>query len=134
MRIRDLLQILMQAALLWSALSTIELVAYQARRRDPEQLMVVGTYRPVEVILGEHPLKSVKRELQAHALCHELPLEYLTEKAVREYLAARFPRHQSYGRLARIIHRRTEGNPLFLVNVVEYLVNEKLIVQEGEIW
>ena len=118
----------------WSDFSTIDLVSYLARRRDPTQLMVVGTYRPVEVILGEHPLKSVKRELQAHALCHELPLEYLTEKAVREYLAARFPRHQSYGRLARIIHGRTEGNPLFMVNVVEYLVNEKLIIQEGEIW
>ena len=118
----------------WSDFSTIDLISYVARRRDPARLMVVGTYRPVDLILGEHPLRSVKRELQAHALCHELPLEYLTEKAVWEYLAARFPRHQSYGRLARIIHRRTEGNPLFMVNVVEYLVNEKVIIQEEGMW
>jgi DNA-binding winged helix-turn-helix (wHTH) protein/tetratricopeptide (TPR) repeat protein len=118
----------------WSDFSTIDLISYVARRRDPARLLVVGTYRPVEVILGEPPLKSVKRELQAHTLCHELPLEYLSEKAVREYLDSRFPRHQFYGRLAGIIHRRTEGNPLFMVNVVEYLVNEKLILKEGGIW
>ena len=39
--------------------------------------MVIGTYRPVDVILSDHPLKGVKRELQAHGLCQELPLEYL---------------------------------------------------------
>ena len=56
--------------------------------------MVIGTYRPVDVILGEHPLKSVKRELQAHGLCQELPLEYLTEEAIERYLAVKFPGHR----------------------------------------
>ena len=59
----------------WSDYSTLDLIAYLARRRDAARLMVIGTYRPVDVILGEHPLKSVKRELQAHGLCQELPLE-----------------------------------------------------------
>jgi len=118
----------------WSDYSTIDLISYLARRRDPARLMIVGTYRPVEVVLSDHPLKSVKRELQAHALCNELPLEYLSEKDVREYLSNRFARHQFYGRLARIIHRRTEGNPLFMVNVAEYLVDTKLIVQDEGIW
>jgi predicted ATPase/DNA-binding winged helix-turn-helix (wHTH) protein len=118
----------------WSDYSTIDLISYLARRRDPARLMVVGTYRPVEVILGDHPLKSVKRELQAHGLCNELPLEYLTEKSVAQYLSARFPRHQFYGRLARMIHRRTEGNPLFMVNVTEYLVDTKLIIEDEGTW
>src|SRR5262249_15909045 len=118
----------------WSDFSTIDLISYLARRRDPARLMIVGTYRPVEVILDEHPVKSVKRELQAHGLCNELPLEYLTEKAVAEYLASRFPGHQFFGRLARIIHRRTEGNPLFMVNVIEYLVDEGSVTQVDGTW
>ena len=61
----------------WSDYSTLDLVSYLARRRDPARLMVIGTYRPVEVILVEHPLKGVKRELQAHGLCHELALQCL---------------------------------------------------------
>ena len=61
----------------WSDYSTLDLISYLARRRDRARLIVVGTYRPVDVILGEHPLKAVKRELQAHGLCKELPLEVL---------------------------------------------------------
>jgi DNA-binding winged helix-turn-helix (wHTH) protein/tetratricopeptide (TPR) repeat protein len=118
----------------WSDYSTLDLISYLARRRDSAQLMVIGTYRPVEVILEEHPLKAVKRELQAHGLCEELPLGYLTEKAIAEYLSMKFPRHHFSGRLARMIHSRTEGNPLFMVNVVEYLVDEKLIAEHDGTW
>ena len=79
------------------------------------------------VILGDHPLKAVKRELHAHALSRELPLDYLTEEAVAQYLEVRFPRHQLPKRLARLVHRRSEGNPLFMVNLAEYLVDEQII-------
>jgi predicted ATPase len=76
----------------------------------------------------------VKRELQAHGLCHELPLEYLAEEVVAEYLTARFPFHQFPSRLRRTIYRRTEGNPLFMVNLVEYLTDEEIIVEEQGTW
>jgi predicted ATPase len=118
----------------WSDHSTLDLISYLARRRDPSRLMLIGTYRPVEVILDEHPLKGVKRELQAHGLCKELPLAYLSEEATAEYLSARFPRHELSRRLARMIHRRTEGNPLFMVNVVQYLVDENISVEDQGKW
>jgi predicted ATPase/DNA-binding winged helix-turn-helix (wHTH) protein len=118
----------------WSDYSTLDLVSYLARRRDPARLMVIGTYRPVDVILADHPLKAVKRELQAHGLCHELPLEYLAEEVVTEYLAARFPFHHLPGRLRRIIYHRTDGNPLFMVNLVEYLTDKNVIFEEQGIW
>jgi tetratricopeptide (TPR) repeat protein len=96
--------------------------------------MIIGTYRPVDVILSEHPLKSVKRELQAHRLCQELPLEYLSIAAVEEYLAVRFPGHEFPAQLGRTICQRTEGNPLFIVNLVEYLIDQKIIAEEGGKW
>jgi DNA-binding winged helix-turn-helix (wHTH) protein/predicted ATPase len=118
----------------WSDYSTLDLISYLARRPDPARLMVIGTYRPVDVIVVDHPLKGVKRELQAHNLCHELPLEYLTEEAVAKYLKARFPSHQLPARLRRTIYQRTEGNPLFMVNLVEYLIDQKMIVEEKGAW
>ncbi len=118
----------------WSDYSTLDLVSYLARRRDFARLMVIGTYRPVEVILGDHPLRSVKRELQAHGLCHELPLEYLGEEAVAAYLQSRFPCHHLPGGLQRTIYRRTEGNPLFMVNLVEYFTDKKMITEEKGTW
>jgi predicted ATPase len=117
----------------WSDYSTLDLIAYLARRRDRARLMVIGTYRPVDVILGDHPLKGVKRELQAHGLCHELPLEYLTEASVAKYLAVKCP-GQMPRLLARLIHRRTEGNPLFMVNLVDYLIDEHVVVPVDGEW
>jgi DNA-binding winged helix-turn-helix (wHTH) protein/predicted ATPase len=118
----------------WSDYSTLDLVSYLARRHDPARLMIIGTYRPVDVIIGDHPLKGVKRELQAHGLCQELPLEYLSEAAIADYLATRFPVHQFPARLKRSIYQRTDGNPLFLVNLLEYLIDHKIIVEEQGIW
>jgi len=118
----------------WSDYSTLDLISYLARRYDPARLMIIGTYRPVDVIMSDHPLKGVKRELQAHGLCQELPLEYLSEAAIADYLASRFPVHQFPARLKRSIYRRTEGNPLFMVNLVEYLIDHKIVVEEQGIW
>jgi predicted ATPase/DNA-binding winged helix-turn-helix (wHTH) protein len=118
----------------WGDYSTLDLISYLARRRHPARLMLVGTYRPVDVILNEHPLKNVKQELQVHRLCYELPLEYLTEPDVAEFLAVRFPGNRFAGELAQMIHKRTEGNPLFIVNVVDYLVAEKTVAEDDGCW
>ena len=118
----------------WSDYSTLDLISYLARRRDGAKLMVIATYRPVEVILRDHPLKPVKRELQAQGLCSEIALEYLTEDAIREYLSAQLAGSHFPARLPRLIHERTEGNPLFMVNAIDYLTSEKLIVEEHGVW
>ena len=118
----------------WSDYSTLDLVSYLARRRDPAHLMVIGTYRPVDVILAGHPLRGVKQELQAHHLCHEIPLEYLTEEDVTQYVEGRFPGQHFPSRLRRTIYRRTEGNPLFMVNLVQYLIDQKVIAQTHGDW
>ena len=61
----------------WSDASTVEVLALLARRREAARLLVLGTYRPVEVIVHEHPLKAVKQELVAHGQVVEVPLGYL---------------------------------------------------------
>jgi DNA-binding winged helix-turn-helix (wHTH) protein/tetratricopeptide (TPR) repeat protein len=120
----------------WSDSSTGSLVAFLARQPGRTRLLVIGTYRPGEVLAGEHPLKRIKQELQVHGLCGELPLRFLTAGNVAEYLAARFPAGavESLQRLARAVHQRTEGNPLFMTKVVDYLVGQKLIVQHNGQW
>jgi len=118
----------------WSDYSTLDLISYLASQRQPAQLMVIGTYRTVELVLSGHPLRAVQRELRAKQQCQELRLEYLSENQVIEYLSVRFPGNQFPAELARLIHERTEGNPLFMVNVVDYLLAEGLIIETGEQW
>ena len=130
----DLPLVLILEDLHWSDHSTIELISYVARQRQPARLMLIGIYRVVDLIVSEHPLKAVKQELLAKQQCSELPLEYLNQDAVAKYLSVRFPSNRFPTRLAKLIHARTEGNPLFMVNAVDYLVAMKLICEHEAAW
>lgn len=44
----------------WSDPSTLELLALLARRREPARLLVLGTYRPGDVLGRDYPLRTVK--------------------------------------------------------------------------
>ena len=53
-----------------------------ARRREPARLLVVGTYRAAEVVVRNHPLKTVKHELIARGQGVEVALSYLSQADV----------------------------------------------------
>ena len=96
--------------------------------------MLIGTYRTAELIVSGHPLKAVKQELLAKQQCEELPLEYLSEAMQSPSICLlRFPANRFPAELAGLIHERTEGNPLFMVNAVDYLVAEGLIGEAEEL-
>jgi hypothetical protein len=51
-------------------------------------------------------------------------LEFWTAAEVDQYLARRFPAHALPSELACVLHRSTEGNPLFLVDTVDDLIDQ----------
>jgi DNA-binding winged helix-turn-helix (wHTH) protein len=107
----------------WSDFSTLELISAIARRTEPARRMILATYRSVEMLSSDHPLRIMKEELELHRYCEELRLKLLTLADVAEYLARRFSKHGplQLKQIAPIVHERTEGNPLFMVNVADYL-------------
>lgn len=123
----------------WSDAATVDLLAYVARRRQPARLMIIGTYRPAEVIARDHSLWTVAHDLMLHGQIQELPLTLLTEPEVARYLAARFEGRESPLDLVRLLHQRTNGNPLFLVAMVDYLerrgwiaaIADRVVIQWG---
>jgi predicted ATPase len=118
----------------WSDTATLDLLSSLARRREAARLLLIGTYRPVEVMVREHPLRGLTQELQLHGHCTALPLRGLTEAEISAYLTDRFPGSALSPALARVLLKRTEGNPLFVVNVVDYLVAQGVLVQGPGGW
>jgi DNA-binding winged helix-turn-helix (wHTH) protein/predicted ATPase len=123
----------------WSDPSTLDWLAYMARRPEPARLLVLCTYRPVDVIVREHPLQALKQELQLHRYCQELSLGLLSERDVTAYLERRLAKRDAaqavlpVQNLARVIYQRTEGNPFFMVGLADYLEAQGLLVNsEGE--
>lgn len=118
----------------WGDSSTLDLISALARRRGMAKLMLVATYRPVEVILSGSPLRKLKQDLLMHRLCREIALERLTQAEVEEFLAARFSDSALALLLAAPIHRRSDGNPLFMVALVDQLLEKGLIQEEQGRW
>ena len=108
----------------WSDPSTIDLLAVLARRHEAARLLIVATFRPADVAVTNHPLKAAKREMELHGHCEEIALEFLSVPAVTEYLARRFGQEPWLTDLATLLHRRTDGNPLFLVSTIDLLLAE----------
>ena len=111
----------------WSDYSTVELLATLARRRESARLLVLGTHRIVDLNLAEHHLKHVKQELQFHDQCHELTLDFLNQSAVEAYLVERFGAGALSSELPALIHRHTDGNPLFVARITEDLVRRNVL-------
>ncbi|MBV8452171.1 MAG: AAA family ATPase, partial [Deltaproteobacteria bacterium] len=108
----------------WSDHSTLEVISTLARRSEAARLLIVGTFRPVEVLSTENPLRAIRAELQLHKRCEELLLPSLSEADVGAYVDRRFGARDGveYRHAAPLIYRRSEGNPLYMVNIVNYLV------------
>lgn len=63
----------------WVDPSTLDFISALARRRQPAKLMIIGTYRPADVVLSQSPLKALKQDLLVHNLCGDVQLERLQE-------------------------------------------------------
>jgi predicted ATPase len=66
----------------WGDFSTFELISALARRTEPARLLILGTYRPTEMLASDHPLRTMKQELELHRHCEELRLKLLSEADV----------------------------------------------------
>ncbi len=118
----------------WVDASTLDLLSAVARRRGPARLLVLATYRPVEAILRQSPLRSLKQDLVIHKLCREISLERLTESNIAEYLAAEFPGAALPEGLAGAVHRQSDGNPLFMTAIIGELVEKSVLSVQNGSW
>ena len=135
---QETLLILVLEDLHWSDVSTLDLLGMLARRREPARMLVIGTYRPADVIVSGHPLRSLKQDLQSRRHCEELALGFLSQQAVERYLTSRFAWDTSTPdtshQLAHFVHRRTDGNPLFMINMLDSWVSQGLLSEQQGIW
>jgi predicted ATPase len=117
----------------WSDNSTVEALAYVAQRREPARLLVLGTYRVVDTVIRAHPLRRTVQELCGRGHGVELHLEFLPPEEVAAYVAGRLGGPVATP-LAEFVHERTDGNALFMLNIVEHLVQQRLVVRREGQW
>jgi len=118
----------------WADVSTVDLLSYLGSQCVSMRLLLVGTYRPSELLAAKHPLLPIKLEMQSHGVCREISLEFLTRDDIELYLALEFPENRFSPALAALIHAKTEGNPLFMTDLVRYLRDRGVIAEDQGRW
>src|SRR5262249_10818446 len=105
-----------------------------SQRIREQRLVIVGTFRPEDVELSNHPLKNCKREMHAHQLCEEVALGLLGTENIASYLAAKFSPNRFPPDLAALIERKTDGHPLFATSLIQFLAERDDITKPNEHW
>jgi DNA-binding winged helix-turn-helix (wHTH) protein len=117
----------------WSDPSTLDLISAIARRRRPAKLLVLGTYRPVDVVLAKGPLKDIKQDLLVHGLCSEIALEGLDFTQIAQYLSAEFGMEDPRP-LAELVYQHSGGNALFMAAILQELKKRGLLAPANGAW
>ena len=115
----------------WADASTIDLLAYIGSKFGSLRTLIIATYRPSDLLLAKHPFAEAKLVLQERGVCREVAVTFLTSADVELYLTQKFPEHRFPPEFASLIHAKTEGSPLFMVDLIRYLGNRGVIA-EGE--
>jgi hypothetical protein len=102
----------------WADLSSLRLLVFLARQLHDAAVLVIGTYRDVEVAATDHPARPLLAEVAGQAELIQLtgltPAEtgQLIEKVCGE---------RPQARLIQAVHDRTAGNPFFAQQVARLL-------------
>jgi predicted ATPase/DNA-binding winged helix-turn-helix (wHTH) protein len=118
----------------WADHSTLDLISALARRRAQAKLMLIATYRPADISEAQHPLKGLKQDLVTRKLCIEIALRPLTKAAVTEYLVRELDQPKPPSGLSSFLHQHSEGNPLFMIAVLEHLTSQNYLRRENDLW
>jgi DNA-binding winged helix-turn-helix (wHTH) protein/tetratricopeptide (TPR) repeat protein len=118
----------------WVDPSTLDLISALARRREAAKLILLCTYRPVDVVLSQSGLKGLKQDLGVRHLCREIALDRLEESDIAEYLRGEFQDSDFPHDLASLIYRQSGGNALFMSAIVQELAKKNFIAHERGGW
>jgi DNA-binding winged helix-turn-helix (wHTH) protein len=118
----------------WSDIATLDLISSMASRGERAHLLVLMSYRPVDVIVTNHPVRAARQSLLMQRKCVELELDLLNRSDVARLIAVRFPGNCFPDDFGNRLHDRTEGNPLFIANVLDFAVSHGLTFEENGQW
>jgi predicted ATPase len=109
----------------WADKPSLLLLEFLARELAETHLLVIGTYRDIE-LPRRHPLADTLGELNRERLFQRILLRGLNQQDVGRIIenTSNVP---PPAWLIEAVHTQTEGNPLFVMEVV------RLLAQEGEL-
>ncbi len=113
----------------WADPSTLQFLHVLVRHSAHEPVLLLGTYRSEEV-QPDHPLTTVERHLMLERLADRLDLRRLSAEAVGQLVAQKAAAGWNSAPFSQRLYRETEGNPLFLAEMLRKLLEAGLLTED----
>jgi tetratricopeptide (TPR) repeat protein len=117
----------------WADSSSLKLLQHLARHAINAPILILGTYRDVEVG-RQHPLQAALRDLNREGLVTCVDIKRLPEDGTAALVSVTMGGAIVSDEFARVLHRRTEGNPYFIEQVLRVLIEQGDIYRQGGQW
>lgn len=117
----------------WSDRGSVALLSHLTRSIAHSPVLIVGTYRPADVELTQHPIRDAHAELEGAGHARTICVSPLDRAAVAEFLET-----ELHGDVADEVTdwltRHTSGNPLFITHLTKWLVERGYIEERFGEW
>ena len=112
----------------WIDPGTLDVVEHLLTQADVQHLLVIGAYRDNEVD-ADHPLmRRIDAVRQAGTSVQEVRLAPLAYADVEQFVADALRCESTHAEsLAQLLHRKTAGNPFFLIQFLDALAEDRLL-------
>lgn len=139
----------------WADASSLNLIFALGKiiRSNPFKILIIGSFRPNEIKAGRnkisetgavinirHPFSDKLNELrnyckqESHIIENinwfiEIPIKPFSTKEIALLINSRFPNNNFNNDFFESINNLTDGQPLYIVEILEYLVRNKVVSQ-----
>ena len=121
----------------WADEETLRFIQYLSRNTLRMAMLLIGTYRPEDLVAEggrEHPLREIESEMSRDGCLSILRLERLNENDIRGMISSLFHNAEFGQTLVESVYRESEGNPLFVMEIMKLLKMEEVIRSEAGIY
>jgi tetratricopeptide (TPR) repeat protein len=122
----------------WSDAASVDLLVHLSRRIGGCRVLILGTYRPSDVDVGKngqpHPLRKAVLDMHRYNACQEMALDRLARHECAALISAEFPRNDFPASLSDLLFDHSEGNALFITEMLRLLEEDGLIQEHDRTW
>jgi tetratricopeptide (TPR) repeat protein/transcriptional regulator with XRE-family HTH domain len=116
----------------WADDASLQLLQHLARHTRAHRVLLLGTYRDVEVGYP-HPLGRALRDLEREHLVERMPVRPLDHHGTASLIHDRIG-HDLSQEFVELVYRHTDGHPLFVQEVLRALVERGDVYRRDGRW
>jgi predicted ATPase len=117
----------------WADRASVSLLTHLARRVERERVLILGTYRPADVDITKHPIRTAQLELERYGIAQEFPLSPLDSAANAQLIDEELGGPPT-PELHEWMEQHAGSNPLFFAELLKWLVEQGFVREHHGEW